>query len=449
MGNNNIFDVIVIGSGPSGMMASVRLIEAGYKVALIDKGGNYYTRAELGHKDLVGFGGAAMRYDANLDYSSGIPRKSNLGERVFGSKKRANTYIKEVYNRLGSFGLAKREQKKGDIGSVDPEMIDRGIIPVGEEESMGILRNIYDHLMNNNATFFEFTEVLSIVKKEIFEIEILASGEQKSSIKGRRVILATGKLSIQRARKIFDSLGVAYERCDSIDVGVRIETKKKATDAITAGCVNPKIFSEYKGITSRTFCWCPGGRVIDYAFEGAKIIDGQHCHDDPTDQTNFGIVATIKLPKWVDGTNFGIDYIRMVNEFTGGKAGVQRMKDFKKGKATTLKALRKGSITPTILEYALVDLNMTMMPNIREGILNLIDMINKRYPKTVGDNSLICGPVLERIFPRVKLSSNMESSIEGFYVVGDISGKAIGVVTGAAMGIRAALDIIESKHEKH
>jgi uncharacterized FAD-dependent dehydrogenase len=38
----------------------------------------------------------------------------------------------------------------------------------------------------------------------------------------------------------------------------------------------------------------------------------------------------------------------------------------------------------------------------------------------------------------------MESSVKGFYVVGDISGKAIGVVTGAAMGIKAAGHIIQS-----
>ena len=107
MRNENIFDVVVIGSGPSGIFTAIKLVNAGLKVALVDKSGNYYTRLKTEEKDLTGFGGAAMRYDANLDYLYGIPEKSNLGERVFGNKKSAVSYIEEVCSNLEIFGLEK------------------------------------------------------------------------------------------------------------------------------------------------------------------------------------------------------------------------------------------------------------------------------------------------------------------------------------------------------
>jgi hypothetical protein len=442
---HNVFDAIVIGSGPSGIFASIELIEAGLNVALVDKGGNYYTRTSTENKGLIGFGGAAMRYDANLDYSNGIPERSNLGEKVFADKKTAEKRIKEVYKRLKFFGLKKKEETDNNgVRNNSLGIIDKGILPVGERNLTDILKNVYDHLIGKNISFFEFTEVTEIVKGEGFKVRALRSEKEELIIKGKNVVIATGKLSTTRSRGIFDLLGVEYEYCDSIDIGVRIETKKRSTDQITMKCADPKIVSENKGTLSRTFCWCPGGKVIDYKFENIDMIDGQHCHDNPTDQTNFGIVTTIKFPKGTDGTKFGINYVKMFNEFTGHKAGMQMMKGLKDGNATLPENVEKNEITPTISKYSLVDLNILLTSSVKEGILKLVNKINEIYPGAIMDNSLVYGPVIERIFPKIGLDSSMESSIKGLYVVGDISGKATGVVTGAAMGIEAASRIIST-----
>lgn len=443
----NIFDVLVVGSGPSGIFTSIKLVEAGLTVALIEKGGNYYTRVNIKNRGMIGFGGAALRYDANLDYIDGISEESNLGDRVFGNKKIANQCIEEVYNRLKFFGLERDNYKK--TGSSNQysdrlKIIDRNILPIGEKKSTQLLKNIFDYLIDKNISFYEFTEVVNITKKEVFEVSALMSGKETLILRGKRVVLATGKLSISQSRSIFDQLGVKYKYCNSIDIGVRIEAKKKFTDQITRQCSNPKISIEDKGVVSRTFCWCPGGRVINYQFEGMNIIDGQHCHDNPTNQTNFGVLTTIKFPNKVDGTKFGLDYIKLFNESTHNKTGIQIMKDFRIGNISLLKNIKNNEVTPTVLKYSLVDFNMLLMANVRSGILKLVDEINKIYPKAIMDNSLIYGPVLERIFLKVDLDFNMESSVKGLYVAGDISSKAIGVITGAAMGVRAASHIMKS-----
>jgi len=439
----NIFDVLVIGSGPSGIFTSIKLVEAGLSVALIEKGGNCFTRVN----EMTGFGGAALRYDANLDYIDGIPEKSNLGNRVFGSSKMAAKCIEEVYSRLLFFGLERDNHKKTgnlNICSNKLEIIDRNILSVGKRKTTQLLKNIFNYLIDKNISFYELTEIVNITKKEVFEVSALTSERETLVFKGKRVVLATGKLSVSKSRSIFNQLGVKYKHCDSVDIGVRIETKKVFTDQITRQCSNPKINIENQGVTSRTFCWCPGGRVINYQLEGMNIIDGQHCHDNPTNQTNFGVLTTIKLPDKVDGTKFGLDYIKFFNEFTHNKTGIQIMKDFKMGNISLLKNIKKNEVTPTVSKYCLVDFNMLLMANIKSGILKLVDEINKIYPKAIMDNSLIYGPALEKNFPKVNLDFNMESSVSGFYIVGDISGKAIGIITGAAMGVKAASHIIKS-----
>jgi uncharacterized FAD-dependent dehydrogenase len=449
MKNNTLFDVIIIGSGPSGILTSIKLVEAGLSVALVDNGGNYYTRLHTKTtRDLTGFGGAAMRYDANLDYSDGIPPKSNLGKRVFGNNEVATKCIKDVYNKLNFFGLEIeiRSGKKVSRNSYHSglKIVDRGILPIGEKASIRILRNIYNYLVSNNTVFFEFTEVIRVTKRDGFEVKALRAGKEMLMLFGKKVVFATGKLSLSHSRAIFDQLGVKYEYCDSLDVGVRIETKKKSTDPITIRWTNPKIIFEDQGVTSRTFCWCPGGKVIYYKFEGMSIVDGQHCHDNPTNQTNFGIVTSINLPRGVDGTKLGISYITTFNEFTKYRPGLQLMRDFINKRVSSEKEINSNEIAPTISEYCLVDLNMLLIFGLSKSILNLVQKINEKYPGTINNNSLIYGPVLEKIFPKVNLDTNMESSIKGFYLVGDISGKAIGVVTGAAMGIKAAQHIIQS-----
>ena len=431
------------------MFAAIKLIESGLSVALIDKGGNFYTRANTKEKDMIGFGGAAMRYDANLDYSDGIPKESKLGERVFGDREIATKYIKDVYDKLESFGL-KRDvfqtviKPKSNNADDFLKVIDRGLVSIGEKTSAEVLRKIYDHLVSKGLLFLEFAEVVDITKqREEFIVDIIVHGNERKTIQAKNVVLATGKLSVNQSRLIFDKLGVRYKKCNTIDVGIRVETNKKTTDQITLGCINPKIILERNGVVTKTFCWCPGGKVISYEFEGVCVVDGQHCHDNPTEQTNFGIVTSIELPPNVDGTDFGVSYIKTFGEFTNKKPGVQILGDFINGKASSRQDVENNPVAPTTADYSLVNLGAVSIFDLKSEALNLIENLNKIYPQAIGPESLVYGPVLERIFPKVELTQNMESSVTGFFIIGDISGKAIGIITGAAMGMKVADHLIE------
>ena len=126
---------------------------------------------------------------------------------------------------------------------------------------------------------------------------------------------------------------------------------------------------------------------------------------------------------------------------------MQIMDDFENGKVSSTSNIENNIVKPTIANYESTDLGAISIFNSRQKILKLIKKINDVYPNSISGKSLVYGPVLEKIFPQIKLSSNMESSHEGVFFVGDISGKAIGVITGSAMGLRAADYIISKLHE--
>jgi uncharacterized FAD-dependent dehydrogenase len=56
----------------------------------------------------------------------------------------------------------------------------------------------------------------------------------------------------------------------------------------------------------------------------------------------------------------------------------------------------------------------------------------------IGPRAQVAAPVVERIYPSIALTAQMESSVAGLYFVGDASSKIIGVTYGAVTGRIAA-----------
>jgi hypothetical protein len=68
----------------------------------------------------------------------------------------------------------------------------------------------------------------------------------------------------------------------------------------------------------------------------------------------------------------------------------------------------------------------------------MVERLNRLFPGSVWAHSVIAAPVIERIVPDVELTTDLETSVPGLYLVGDCSSKIIGITYGAATGIAAA-----------
>lgn len=429
-------NTVIIGAGPSGIFASLELAKNNIATILIDK------------RDDIG--GTAFQYDVNLDYYKGLPKNNHL-ENIFKNRTIIEKLIQDIYKTLKVFGLPIEKQQKEKAQSLrnrNVEYIDSGILPLNHIVLSEVLNNIKKTMENNNKLkLFMTSKVKTISKGNLKRWHITLARQKRSvEIEADNVIIATGKLSVRWLMGILKSIEIPYETNPQIDVGVRIEGLSKYFSPITNRCLNPKIIIKDKSTKTRTFCWCAGGKVIDYDFYGVRILDGQHLHCNPSQNTNFGIVTTIPTPPNTFNTDFGLNFAQSVNKLGKGKIIVQRIDDFKKNQKTTLKKFNSNLVKPSLKSFELSNIKKGIPVLIAKGVQQMIETINKMYDNVITDDCLVYAPVVERVFPFVTLNENMETNQKGIYMIGDCSGKVTGVISGAAMGIVVANSV--KKDEK-
>ncbi|MBS2548572.1 NAD(P)/FAD-dependent oxidoreductase [Catenulispora sp. NL8] len=479
------WDVLVIGGGPAGLFAAHESARAGQRVLLVEAGDDMRgslcprVRAVLRGQRvrdvekfrlqcthctcLVGIGGAAFHFDTNLGYIRGLTRskvESDGGggtrtysglERALGSFAAAQSGIEEVYETFYRLGLPRA----GGDQPADTETIGDHQADTGAVDAVGAAFALADTAPSQPITVDEALGVVEAMLAEIrAERGLVLTGHRASGIRrtgrgfaatvagpsggefhARSVIVAVGKLGLPWVRGHLDDLAVRYDSPRRVDLGVRLETSAEDAAPLTAACHNPKFtYLNDAGEPVRTFCVCERGRIMQYQFLDTVVLDGQHCLTTPTARTNLGIITTVDVPRGRDGTDFALDFARRVNKAGTGGSVVQSVGEF-------LGRPPSGSgptVTSSLLEAARGDLAGALGPARTADVAGMIERLNDASPGLVGPYALLAAPVVERIYPALELSEDMESSVPGLYFVGDSSSKIIGVTYGAVTGIRAA-----------
>lgn len=481
---NKSFDAIVIGGGPSGLFSALELAGRGHRTALLEKGGHMsdslcpkvtanVSLSNLRSADrfraqcsrctcLEGIGGAAFHFDSNLGYISKLSRSkierlddgsvrpySGL-ERAFGSFEQAQDLIQEVNERFFEFGLPRQSatapgdetfpRGEGIFTHIDTE----GSLPVTLDKALVMIQRMERALDEMGVPVLVHTEVKRIERGGARRWRVVARSGASGTLEleADSVVVGVGKSALLWVLKVLGELGIAYEESDRVDVGVRLETKREDLHPITHACFNPKLtFLSRRGEPVRTFCVCDGGRLMQYTMAGVNILDGQHCINDPTSKTNFGLLTTVTLPKGVNNTEYALNFARAVNTLGHGKPVVQRLGDLLAGRPTV--SLAGNEVQTSLVAHAPGDLAKCLPAFLVEDILGMVNHLNEVAPGCLRPYSLLAAPVIERLYPSIRLDPHMETSQPGIFVVGDSSGKIIGITYGAATGLRAARAIID------
>ena len=175
---------------------------------------------------------------------------------------------------------------------------------------------------------------------------------------------------------------------------------------------------------------------MQYAFQDTVVLDGQHCLTTPTERTNFGIVTSVEVPPDGDGTQYALDFGRRATTAGRGLPVVQPLIELL-GRASC--ADRPGT---SLVRVCWTDLNPVLGPQRVADIAAMVDRLEEVAPGLVGPRTVVAAPVVERLFPTIELSGDMESSAPGLYFVGDCSSKIIGVTYGASTGLAAAAAVL-------
>ncbi len=428
---------IVVGAGPAGLFAALRLIEEGVRPILLERGKDVDSRrldmARLSREGVVDS-------DSNYCFGEGGAGAYSDGKLYTRSKKRGP--VDKILSILVAHGAS------ADI-LVDAHP------HIGSDRLPAVIKAIRERIIacGGEVRFQTRVDSLIVDGDEVKGVR-LADGEEIAG----PVVLATG----HSARDVYRSLhaaGILLEP-KGLAIGVRLEHPQQLIDQLQyhspkgRGRYLPA--AEYSMLTRvdgrgvYSFCMCPGGYIIPATSEpGLLVVNGMSPANRGTAWANSGMVVEL-LPDDVEGSSplKMMDYQEQIERrfFMAGNgsqaAPAQRMTDFMVGRQS--KSLPSTAYTAGIYP-ARVD---QLLP---EGIARRLqrgfDDFNRKQRGFATPEATVIGCETRTSAP-VRIPRAPETlshtRLRGLYPAGEGAGYAGGIVSAAIDGDRAASSLASS-----
>ena len=173
------------------------------------------------------------------------------------------------------------------------------------------------------------------------------------------------------------------------------------------------------------------------------MVNGHSYKDLKSNNTNLAILCS---HNFTEPFNQPIAYARKVGELTNmlanGHILVQRYGDILDGKRTWAKELSQSNVVPTLPDAVAGDITAAMPYRAMINIINFIQAVDEVVPGFASSETLLYSPELKFYSNRVKMDKNFNTSIKGFYCLGDASGWTRGLMMASIMGVLMGRQLI-------
>lgn len=430
--------VIIVGSGPAGLFAALRLLEAGITPVIVERGKPTGERK----KDI-----------ALITREQKINPESNY---CFGEGGAGTFSDGKLYSRSNKRGNIPEILAIFHYHGADKDILTDAHPHIGTDRLPSIINAMRETIVSFGGEFRFGTRCVGLVpgSGRVTGVKAVTS-EGETVISGDAVILATG----HSAADAYEMLDPAMIEAKAFAVGVRVEHPRELIDRIQyhgrergslpAASYRLSAQVEERGVYS--FCMCPGGLIVPSATADDEIVvNGMSPSDRNSRWSNAAIVVETR-PEDIPA-EFGSDALKGLRfrkwlereakkHGDGQRAPAQRLPDFVAGKDSA--SLPECSYTPGVVPSRL---DRWLPPTIADRLCEGFAEFGKLMRGFVCDEAIAVA-VETRTSSPVRILRDVETlqspTLAGLYPAGEGSGHSGGIVSSAMDGQRCAEKIIE------
>ena len=426
-------ETVVVGSGPAGLFAALRLIELGIRPIVLERGKNVRDRRfDLKKINADGI----VDPDSNYCFGEGGAGTYSDGKLYTRSLKRGN--VRKILSLLVQHGA-------------DKDILVNAHPHIGSNRLPRIIAAIRKTIVQCGGEIHFNTRITDL---ELEKGRMVGVISRNTSFQTRAVILATGHSS----RDIYQLLrrkNILLE-AKPFALGVRVEHPQELINQIQYGTyadsphLPPATYSLSCQINGRgvySFCMCPGGILVPAATApGELVLNGMSNSRRNLPFANAGMVVSIDekaVSQFADLKSFaGLAFQQDIEKkaFTAAEntqqAPAQRLTDFINDKVSA--NLPASSYIPGITSHRLDDILGTLIAQSLRAAFTMFDKKMKgfvtREAKVLAVESRTSSPL--RI-PRLQ-DTGMHPHVPGLFPAGEGAGYAGGIVSSAIDGENSA-----------
>lgn len=426
--------VIIVGAGPCGLFAALKLLECGLKPVIVERG----KRIEDRKKDIALIArNEELNENSNWCFGEGGAGTFSDGKLYTRSNKRGN--IEEVLETFIEFGA-------------DEDILIDAHAHIGTDKLSRIIKNIRNKITECGGEYHFNSKMVDLLVKDnsVYGVK-LANG---STLEGKAVILACGhsardiyKLFAEKSWLIESkpfALGVRVEHAQEFINRTQYHTDKyskllpAATYSLTHNIGDRGVFS---------FCMCPGGMVIPSSTErDCLVVNGMSSSLRNSPYANSGIVVSVSEKDVPEYLHYGALSLMRFQEkceqkmyFDRQMAPAQRISDFVDKKASTSLC---DSSYPAGLRSA--DMSDLLPKFISNSLRQALVAFDKKMKGFVSKDALMIG-LESRTSSPVRIPRDKDNlqhlQLKNLYPCGEGAGYAGGITSSAMDGINAAQKI--------